>query len=83
MKLGLRLAPLLLVGCSWLTPSHGADVIKLLGCALTESVKVAPNRMPTWEEASVIAFKCGAEDADAVIDMVSAHRVASRLELGK
>lgn len=84
MKLGLRVLPLVfLLGCGWFTPAHGADIIKILGCVLTESAKVAPNRMPTLEEAAAIALTCGADDADSVIDMVSAHRTASRLELGK
>ena len=88
MKLGLRVLPILTTlilceACGWFTPAHEADIIKVLGCVLTESAKVAPNRMPTLEEAAQIALTCGVDDADTVIDMVSAHRTASRLERGE
>lgn len=85
MKLGLIFAaPLLLsLGCGFWNDSKSADVIKIVGCVLTEAAKVAPNRMPTWAEAAQIALTCGVADADTVIDLVSYHRTASRLEGGK
>jgi hypothetical protein len=62
--------PLLLVllvplaGCAWLSkPSHYADTARILTCI---SAEAAAGKSP-----AEIAFKCGLENADAVIDLVT------------
>lgn len=73
-------AMLMLVGCAFLTPSHTADILQIAACVLDESSKVAPHRFPTVAEAGQIATKCGAENAEAVVDLVRMHRVAASRE---
>ena len=53
-----------LVGCAWLSkPSHYADAAKILSCISAEAA--------AGKSAGDIAFTCGLENADAVIDLVT------------
>lgn len=68
------------VGCAFLTANHTRDILTIASCVLVEAATVAPNRLPSPPEAAQIAVKCGAENADAVLDLIRAKRQAAARE---
>lgn len=66
----IGLMALALCACSWLTPRHVVDVAEIATCIL------ANDQMKPID----IVVKCGAENEQQVIDILTAHRQAAQRE---